>query len=184
MSYQRPKLIVLTGGPGSGKTSVIEHLRKAGHPCNAEAGRRIIQEQRMIDGPALPWRDRALYAEVMLSWELRALQDRQGTTGSVFCDRGIPDVIGYLRLEGLPVPPHMMRAARRCRYAGPVFLFPPWPEIYGRDEERRQTFETAEATHRAMAAVYAELGYDLIEVPRVPVAERMAFLLATVEGLC
>ncbi|ARR08937.1 ATP-binding protein [Vibrio campbellii] len=36
-------LIVFTGGPGSGKTSVIEHLIKLGYACAPETGRKVIQ---------------------------------------------------------------------------------------------------------------------------------------------
>ena len=58
---------VITGGPGSGKTSLIDALARAGHAHTVEAGRAIIQDQRAIDGPALPWRDPLAFAELMLS---------------------------------------------------------------------------------------------------------------------
>ncbi|WP_420346791.1 AAA family ATPase [Pelagibius sp.] len=178
------RFVVLTGGPGAGKTSVIEVLRAAGHRCSAEAGRAIIRQQMEIDGAALPWRDRALYAELMLSWELRALDAQAEGSGSVFFDRGLPDIVGYLRLEGLPVPAHILKAAQGQRYAQRVFLFPPWPEIFTGDSERKQTAEVAAATCRAMAATYSELGYDLIEVPRAGVAERARFIMAACRALC
>ena len=179
----RSNLFVLTGGPGSGKTAVIAALRDGGHRCAAESGRRIIREQTAIGGAALPWRDRTLYAEVMQSWDLRAYIELARTQGPVFFDRGLPDVIGYLRLEGLPVPDHMMRAARYCRYARAVFLFPPWPQIYCEDQERKQSPQRAAETFRTMVAVYNELGYDLIEIPKASVGERTGFLLAAVRRL-
>ncbi len=178
------RFVVLTGGPGAGKTSVIEALGAAGHRCSAEAGRAIIRQQVAIDGAALPWRDRALYAEVMLSWELRALDAQAEGSGPVFFDRGLPDIVGYLRLEGLPVPEHVLRAAQDRRYARKVFLFPPWPEIFTGDAERKQTPEVAAATCRAMAEIYSELGYELIAVPRAGVAERTRFILAACQALC
>lgn len=54
MSTRDNRFIVFTGGPGAGKTSVIEALRSAGHRCSAEAGRAIIRQQVAIDGAALP----------------------------------------------------------------------------------------------------------------------------------
>ena len=175
---------VLTGGPGAGKTSVIEALRAAGHRCSPEAGRAIIRQQVEVDGPALPWRDRTLYAELMLSWELRALDVQTEASGPVFFDRGLPDIVGYLRLEGLPVPAHILKAAQNRRYARQVFLFPPWPEIFTGDAERKQTAEVAAATCRVMTETYGELGYELIEVPRADVAERSRFILAACRALC
>jgi len=44
------------------------------------------------------------------------------------------------------------------------------------DAERGQSLLEAKATFRAMVAVYSRLGYRLIELPRVPVEERVEFL--------
>lgn len=62
------------------------------------------------------------------------------------------------------------------RYARTVFIAPHWPTIFGEDAERRQTAREAEATHDAMVQAYAELGYDLMPLPQVSVAERAAFV--------
>ena len=42
---------VLTGGPGSGKTTLIEALRSAGFTTTTEAGRAIIRDQLEIGDP-------------------------------------------------------------------------------------------------------------------------------------
>ncbi|WP_051329450.1 AAA family ATPase [Geminicoccus roseus] len=173
MSQRR--FIVITGGPGSGKSTLIQALSARGFPHAPEVGRRIIQRQMAIDGPALPWRDRALFAETMLALEMENYLAQPAET--VWFDRGVPDVIGYLRLEGLPVPPHLHEAARAYRYHRQVLICPPWPKIFRQDQERRQTASIAAATCTAMEGVYRDLGYELIEVPRVDVAERVAFVL-------
>lgn len=41
---------VFTGGPGAGKTSVIEALAAAGLTCMPEAGRQIIRDQMQLPG--------------------------------------------------------------------------------------------------------------------------------------
>ena len=58
---------IITGGPGSGKTSVIYELRERGYPCVDEVGRKIIREQLLIGGDALHWCDKAKFLELMLS---------------------------------------------------------------------------------------------------------------------
>lgn len=178
MPEDRERFIVITGGPGSGKTTLIEALAARGFATCPEAGRAIIRDQVTIGGPALPWADRALFAELMLSWELRSHGEARGMAGPVIFDRGVPDVLGYLRLCGLPVPAHAEAAARRFRYRREVFIAPPWPEIFGQDAERRQDFAEAERTFHAVAAAYREQGYSLRELPRSSVAERAAFVLA------
>ena len=170
--------ILVTGGPGSGKTSLIEALTAAGHATSPEAGRAIIRRQQAIGGQALPWRDRALFAELMLDRDMDAYARTEDTAAPVFFDRGVPDVVGYLTLCGLPVPAHVERAAREARYARQAFIAPVWPEIFVQDAQRRQDLDEAQRTFDAMVEVYPRFGYDLIELPKAPVAERVAFVLS------
>lgn len=173
---------VITGGPGAGKTALIDALQRAGFACSIEAGRGIIQDQTAIDGPALPWRDPAAFAEQMLGWEMRSHHLAARENGPVFFDRGVLDVIGYLRLTGLPVPAHTLRAGKHFRYNRRVFIAPPWPEIFHQDAERRQDLAEAARTFAAMVSVYTEFGYELIELPRVSVERRVAFLIDKATG--
>lgn len=177
-----PRRIVLTGGPGSGKTTLLEALAAAGHVTSPEAGRAIIRRQQAIDGEALPWKDRALFAELMLDRELEAHARAESADGPVFFDRGVPDVVGYLSLCGLPVPAHMERAAQDIRYDRRVFIAPVWPEIFGQDAERKQDLDEARRTFDAMAETYPRFGYELIELPKAPVSERLDFVLKTLTG--
>ncbi|WP_274628382.1 AAA family ATPase [Arvimicrobium flavum] len=174
------RYIVLTGGPGAGKTTTLDLLKAAGYSGTVEAGRAIIKDQQAIDGPALPWRDPALFAEHMLAWEMRSHALAAGTAGVTFFDRGVPDVIGYLRLSGLPVPPHVERAAHVFRYSPRVFVFPPWRAIFGQDAERKQDFAEAERTFEAVRGAYLDLGYACVEVPPAPPPQRAAFILQSV----
>ena len=173
-------LHVITGGPGSGKSTLVEALAASGLAHMPEAGRAIIRDQTAIGGAALPWADRLAFAELMLSWELRSHREASAMAGPIVLDRGVPDVIGYLTLCDLPVPTPVREAARMFRYNRQVFLAPHWPEIYGQDAERRQTPADAEATQTAMERVYAELGYDIVRLPLAPVAERVVFVRARI----
>lgn len=170
------RFFVLTGGPGSGKTTLIEELKNFGYRTTIEAGRAIIQKQVAIGGRALPWKDPLLFAELMLSWDMRSYRMAQESEGPVFFDRGVLDVLGYLRLSGIPVPGYMEDAARSFQYNSRVFVAPPWEEIFQQDGDRKQDFAEAVKTYEAMS-IYAEFGYLLIELPRVSVKERVRFVL-------
>ncbi len=175
------RFVVVTGGPGAGKSTLIDRLETAGFPRSHEAGRGVIRDQSAIGGPALPWTDPALFAEQMLCWELRSyhLATAGGAAAPgepVFFDRGVPDIVGYLRLSGRPVPAHLDAAARTFRYHPRVFIAPYWPQIYAPDAERRQSRAEAERTCAFMAAAYTDYGYELVELPRAPVDERVRFV--------
>lgn len=118
-------LHVITGGSRSSKTSLIDALDLEGVRSMPEAERAIIQDQADIGGAALPWNDRQAFAALMLAWEMRSYREAVNAPGPIIFDRGIPDVIGYLQLCGLPVPASAMRAAELRRYAGRVFIAPP-----------------------------------------------------------
>ena len=170
------RLHVVTGGPGSGKTTLIDALGLAGVATSAEVGRAIIREQVAVGGAALPWADEQAFAELMLPREIAAHAAALASGATTVLDRGVPDVIGFLRVSGLPAPAAFDRAARAVRYNPRVFLAPFWAEIYTHDAERRQAPDVARATEAIMRETYADYGYDLIELPRASVAERVAFV--------
>jgi predicted ATPase len=172
------RFFVLTGGPGSGKTTLIEALGRAGFVTSAEAGRGVIREQAAIGGRGLPWENPLLFAELMLSWEMRSYRLAEAAPGPVFFDRGIPDVLGYLRLCGTAPPEHLLRAAQLFRYNRRAFILPPWRDIFHADTERKQDLTEAERTHAAMVAIYGELGYELVSLPRATVAQRADSVIA------
>jgi predicted ATPase len=173
------RLFVVTGGPGSGKSTLIAALASQGLTTMPETGRSIIRDQAAIGGTALPWADRGAFAELMLSWELRSYREAIEQHGPVIFDRGVPDVEGYLRVGGLPTPHHVKKAAAICRYNRRVLIAPPWPEIFAQDEERKQTFAEAQSTYEALTEVYTELGYELFQLPLAPVEDRVRFAIDT-----
>lgn len=170
-------MFVVTGGPGSGKSSLIDALRRRGFQSMPEAGRAIIQDQVRIGGTSLPWADRTMFAELMLCWELRSWHEASKMNGPVLMDRGMADVYGYLTLCDLPVPAHVIAAAMEFRYNVKVFIAPYWEEIFSQDAERKQDRKEAEATGAVMAEIYARLGYQLVELPRDTVETRADFVM-------
>jgi predicted ATPase len=172
-----PPLFVLTGGPGAGKTSVLTELQHRGYICVREAARAIIQQQVKAGSDGVPWRNMERYSALMLEQSIADYLSHASGGTLTFFDRGIPDTIAHFRLAGLPLPQDARQQARQCRYNRTVFLLPPWREIYETDSERKQSFEEALASCEMVRNVYAELEYQLIEVPRGPVAARADFIL-------
>ena len=175
------RFFIITGGPGSGKTTLIEALEAAGFARTVEAGRAVIQEQLGNGGSALPWRDPAAFAEKMLERDIRSYEAAKAQTGPVFFDRGIADVVGYLRLSGLPVPVYMMKAAEKFRYHRRFHR-----AALARDLcagcRAQAGLDEAQRTYDAMVETYTEFGYELVELPRVSVEERVGFVVSIIRS--
>jgi predicted ATPase len=171
------RFVIVTGGPGAGKTTLIDALEDTGYARTIEAGRAIIQDQRAKGGHALPWDDSIASAEEMLAWDIGSYRAAETVDSFVFFDRGIPDIVGYLKLTGAPVSPKIEDAAATFRYHSRVFITPPWREIYQLDSERQQDFDEAIRTYDALVSTYTAYGYALIEIPFAPIATRVHFVL-------
>jgi len=74
-----PNLLVITGGSGSGKPTVLRELEKKGFRCAPEVARQIIKEQVRDGGKALPWADRALYTDLMLRRSIQSYKEYSPT---------------------------------------------------------------------------------------------------------
>ncbi|MDB5676816.1 MAG: ATPase [Sphingomonas bacterium] len=100
--------------------------------------------------------------------------------GWVFFDRGVIDAVAGL--HHLTGQPDLAVLTRRYRYHRRVFLVPPWPEIHVTGAERRHGMDEAIAEYDRLAATYPALGYEIMVLPRVSVAERADIVFAALAG--
>lgn len=178
--FNNPNLFVISGGPGSGKTTVLQELAKLGFAYAPEVARKIIQEETSSGGTALPWQDREAYSKLMLSRSIESYLEHSGSLKITFSDRGIPDTLCYARLIGVLDTAEAESACRTYRYAPVVFLAPPWRAIYETDDERKQDFAEAVRTYDEMTKVYEECGYQVSILPKLDPADRAKFILERV----
>ena len=172
---------IVTGTSGTGKTTLIEHLRKQGHAVFDEPTRLILREQLAVDGPGLPSKDPELFLGLMLDYCVRCFERARVTPPvTVFFDRGIPDIVAYATRFGVDSGP-FEAAARQHRYNTCVFVLPPWKDIFVLDDLRRKTFDEYLAFHQLIVAAYEELGYRLIRVPFASIEDRAGFVLNEVK---
>jgi predicted ATPase len=179
---ERPNFFIISGGPGAGKTTLIERLAARGFTTVAEPGRAILNERAEAAGASAPEADAAAFGEAMLARAVGSYRSVTTTDEPVFFARGIAETGVYWRLIGAAVPPAVHEAAQAWRSNPLVFLAPPWREIYRRDGERIQSFDEAARTFALVREAYLEAGYRPLEIPKDTVAHRVNFILSAADA--
>lgn len=169
--------IVLTGGPGSGKTEVIRSLSQRGLCCAEEVSRQVTLEAQKSGISQLFLEDPLLFSLKLLEGRIRQFADVQNIREEFcFFDRGIPDVGAYMAYKNEEIPVEFKEAERKHQY-DKIFFFPFWKEIYKSDNERYESPEEAEQIQHFIRRSYELLGYKLIEVPKMSIPDRVEFIL-------
>ncbi|KIO78275.1 ATPase [Pedobacter lusitanus] len=169
---------VITGGPGAGKTTLLNALGARGFNIIPEDARKIIKQQTDMNGEGLPWKNARYFTHLMLEASVRSYEAIQDRSEAIhFFDRGIPDTLCYADMIGLGISAEMDRTAKKCPYNSIIFMLPPWPEIYQTDEERKQSWEEAVFTYTKMKETYIKYGYELVEVPKDEIENRVRFVI-------
>lgn len=166
---------VLTGGPGTGKSTLLEEIRKAKIYAMEEVATYLIRSELEKGGDCLPWKNREAFQKRVLKTQREWAREIPEGIETAFSDRGIPDGIAYCLVDGITPPEGLVEAARDIRYAG-VFLLEPL-ENFQNTEVRREDKAKAKEIHEAIAKVYESLGYTLHRIPEAPVEKRLELVL-------
>lgn len=164
--------IVLTGGPGAGKTTTLEVLRSHGYATGEDAARSIIRERKLAGLPPRP--DALTFAQQIFEKEVETYHSVKSSPS--FFERGVVEAVGSLFGAGALNEDRVNRLLSDYRYQA-VFVFPPWEEIYCMDEERDHTFEHAVRVYESTLGFYRRHEYEPIEVPLGAVGNRVNFVL-------
>ncbi len=175
------KRILLTGGPGTGKTTVLNRLKQRGYFCFEEVSRVIIKaaQKKGIEQLFLTHPDE--FNQKILSGRINQhLEGRKIDAGICFLDRGLPDIIAYNNYIGANTSEAVLKAVQKYRYDF-VFVFPPWKNIYTKDNERYESFNESVKIYENLKNTYTDLNYEVLEVPINTASDRVNYILNIAE---
>ena len=168
--------IVLTGGPGAGKTTALDLLNSRGYTTGGDAARSIIRERK---GRGLPPRpEPRIFAEQVFEQEVKAYDTVDSSPA--FFERGVVEAVASLVGAGVLNEDDVNRLLSDYSYQV-VFIFPPWEEIYRTDDERDHTFEHSARVYKSILGFYRQHEYEPIEVPLGENHDRVDFILDNID---
>jgi predicted ATPase len=168
--------IIITGGPGAGKTTLLLALQARGYTIVGDSARTIIQDRIRRGLSPRPVAHESVHETLRM--DIEHFVQHTATPGHVFFERSVLDSLCSLDHITPLNESELSLWLSTYQYDPKVFLLPPWKEIYTNDAERDHTFEHAVWVNSITQAWYRRLGrYQLIEVPRVSVAERCTYVL-------
>ncbi len=164
---------IFAGGPGAGKTTVLDVLKARGFYCVPDVARAIIKAR--LDCRLSPRPEPIEFANSIFDTDVANYQAAP-SSGVCFFDRGVVDSLCMLRQCNALSEDEINLNLRRYPYNEVVFLFPPWEEIYQTDGERDQTFAESVRVFGSVKSWYSRCGYQSQEVPFGTPNERVAFI--------
>lgn len=160
---------VLTGGPSSGKTTLLKELHQRGYKTVPESARYVIEQQQK-QGKSLEAirQDETAFQLEVFKQKLRAYKSLD-QAALIFFDRGYHDTLAYLQFIGADIPEAVFEACKRMKYKK-VFILDMLP--YVSDSARTETNIEAHKLHAMLGAAYKQFGYNVTRVPVLPIHER------------
>ncbi len=177
---------MITGGPATGKTSLIEGLEREGYTCFQEIIRDFTAIARQTGdlssldtNPINAVSDPLEFNRKLLEGRKNQFEQAENSNKPiVFFDRGIHDILAYMDYYGQALGPKFIEAALLYKYDF-VFLLPMWEDIFETDEGRFESFEDSLKIQECLRDGYERFENTVIEVPFDNVENRIKFILDT-----
>ncbi|MFA9289362.1 MAG: AAA family ATPase [Weeksellaceae bacterium] len=169
---------VVTGGPSTGKSTVLKALALRGYPIMTEAAGDYIDE-RIFWGKTIEEiraNERAFQISVLRMKEQR--EDMLPANELMLFDRSLhADTFAYMGMIPLMENDNSSDVVTvvKKRYQG-VFLLDPL-DVYEENYARTEDAQQANRIHIAIGNANRLLGYEPINVPVLPIQERAQFII-------
>lgn len=170
----RTNWYVITGGPSTGKTTIVNLLDEKGYKTAIEHARHYIDTMSIGGKTVEEIRENKLeFQQGVLKMQIEqeaSLDPKE----MVFLDRAIPDALAYYRFLGLEPDALINDALNKVDYKK-VFILDRLPLI--KDYARTENDSEQRYIHSLIIEVYKYLSLPIVYVPVLPPEERVQFIL-------
>mgnify|MGYP003406709842 FL=1 len=165
---------VITGGPSTGKTTIINLLTEKGYKTTIEHARHYIdtmkEEGRTVE--EIRANKRKFQLGVL---DMQIEQEAElSPSETVFLDRAIPDAMAYYRFLKLEYDKILLDAMKEVAYKK-IFILDRLPFV--NDYARTEDEQAQKLIHQLIIEVYQSLEFPVVFVPVISPDERVEFIL-------
>ncbi len=165
---------VVTGGPASGKTTIVNLFRERGYTTTIEHARHYLYTQRVKGRTAEEVRKNQREFQLAVL-EMQIEQEASlSPTELVFLDRAIPDSLAYYNFLELEPDKKLLDVLKKVSYKK-IFVLDLLPMVH--DYARKEDGVAQKRIHELIIRVYESLHFPIVVVPVLPPEDRADFIL-------
>lgn len=165
---------VITGGPCTGKTTVVNLLAQRGYKTTIEHARHYIDTQKISGRTVEEIRQNKKEFQLgVLNMQIEE-EGKLDVNELVFLDRALPDAMAYYQFLGLEYDDRLIEQCNKYCY-NKVFILArlPLTNDYARLEDEAEQIRI----HNLIIKVYQSFPCPIVHVPVLPAEERVDFIL-------
>lgn len=175
---------IITGGPGVGKTTIANFLKKMdGFEAIDEPATRIITRE-LAEGVEKPWEHPDFTIKILTLQKDDREKAETLEADHLFFDRSPIDTFTYCLYHNETILPEAVNAVENALtyYNSHVFLIENFGECH-QTEVRPETIEQAKIIESALEKSYNALGFEVIRVKPGPVEKRVDQILEVLDSI-
>ena len=173
------KKVIITGAPGTGKSSIIKELKNRGYFCFEEVWKKEYKNpSQKHNSDQINIFSKHLFFERLK--QLEKSQNKKIKGEVIFYDRSIIDTISYLNHYKKNIEPMWLDTANKKRYYETIFFCPLWKEIYKQTDRRKETFEESKLIEKTLTSTYKNFLYKIKKVPKLNISNRVNYILENI----
>lgn len=162
---------VITGPPSSGKTTVLKILRDSGIRVISDTSREVMQEINLSDIDI----NSIVFSDLIFKAQL-AKENSIDNDELYFLDMSLIECLVFRKLKNQSIS-ILSSVELKNRYEM-VFLFHPLPFEFDGYRDEKDAAQT-ETIFNSMKDTYSNLGYEVIEIPKLSAEKRAQLVLKT-----